>query len=170
MAKEKNKAKAETKGVKEVKKNTKKKVLGGVAKKGLTAVMGLVMFGLFVLTGCQTADPSPRGNKVSYGNINVYVYGDGNSVTVDIGDGVVADASGGGDTLSNSPTQTTDVKPETAVAWGGSTAGTGGGSSSSIVTRAIGKLWGWITGKSDERLDDEEVNALNECVGGNCEL
>ena len=168
MSNNKKKAKAETKGKKPVKEKIKDKVTGKLKSNGMTAAVVGMFALMFVMAGCQTADPSSQRNSAEYGDIRVTVNGNHNNVTVDIGDGVVSTAEGSA--IHNTPTQTTDVKPETSVAWGGSTAGTGGGSSSSIVTRAIGKVWGWLTGTSEEKLDAEEVNALKDCVGNNCEL
>lgn len=94
--------------------------------KGVAVAIGLLVF----VSGCQTADPASRSNKAEYGDIIPKISIEGTSnvvhVTITIGDGVYASADGGGDTQSNTPTQTTDTKPEVAVGLGGSSVGTGG--------------------------------------------
>ena len=133
-----------------------------------TAVIGAAAMALtWLLAGCQTADPASRSNRVQYGNITVCNSSD---VALSLGDGLLASADGGGDTQSNTPTQTTDTKPEVAVGVGGGSAGTGGAvPSSGIVGEALNKLMG-IVGGSGGKLDATEATALKDCVDGNCEL
>ena len=129
------------------------------------AVMGVV--------GCQTADPASRSNRVAYRDIYVTVNGASNYVHQAVGDGLYASADGGGDTQSNTPTQTTDTKPEVAVGVGGGSAGTGGAKPTSGLTEevlsALTKFTG-ILGGNGGKLTAAEANAIKECVDWNCEL
>jgi hypothetical protein len=109
---------------KEEKMKAKRKKL--VSKlKGSAVAVGLLVF----VTGCQNADPASRSNHSEYGDMapRIVIEGCGNTVhvTIKIGDGLYASADGGGDEQRNSPTQTTDTKPEVAVGVGGGMAGTG---------------------------------------------
>ena len=102
--------------------------LKGVTKTA-TAVALIAILGM--VTGCQDTTPASRSNTASYGDMepSIVVNGSSNTVyvTITIGDGVYADASGGGDSQATTPTQTTDTKPETAVTVGAGSAGTAGG-------------------------------------------
>jgi hypothetical protein len=93
---------------------------------GVAVAMALMAF----VTGCQNADPASRSNHTQYGDLEprIVIEGCHNTVnvTIKIGDGLYASADGGGDAQTNSPTQTTDTKPEVAVGVGGGSAGTGG--------------------------------------------
>jgi hypothetical protein len=96
------------------------------ARFGCAVAVGLMAF----VTGCQNADPASRSNHTQYGDLEprIVIEGCHNTVniTIKIGDGLYASADGGGDAQTNSPTQTTDTKPEVAVGVGGGSAGTGG--------------------------------------------
>jgi len=121
-----------------------------------------------LLAGCQSADPSSRSNRTDYGGMSIVVNGNNNRVTIDVGDGVTSDASGGGDTNSNTPTQTTDVKPEVAAALAGGSAGTGGSpASSGIAGDALKKLMG-IFGGNVENLSAQGAAACPECRDAGC--
>ena len=97
--------------------------------KGVVGVAVAVALMAFV-TGCQNADPASRSNHAEYGDMapKIVIEGCHNTVnvTIKIGDGLYASADGGGDQQENTPTQTTDTKPEVAVGVGGGSAGTGG--------------------------------------------
>jgi hypothetical protein len=130
-----SKTKPEKMKEKETKMKTKKQKLAqklkGVTKAFATATALLV---IALATGCQNADPASRSNRAEYGSFEPYIVIEGNSntvhVTIRVGDGVYASADGGGDSLENTPTQTTDTKPEVAVGVGGGTAGTGSAATS----------------------------------------
>jgi hypothetical protein len=99
---------------------------------------------------------------------SIVVNGSSNTVyvTIDIGDGVYADASGGGDTQETTPTQTTDTKPEVAVGVGGGSAGTGGGSQESGLTA---KLWSALKGIIPAGSEAAAKTAIEAaCADGNC--
>jgi len=128
-------------------------------------VMMMMIVTAAVLSGCQTADPKSRSNLTSYGDISVV---NSSGVTLTVGDGLIASADGGGDTQSNTPTQTTDTKPEVAVGLGGGSAGTGGSpASSGIVGEALSKLMG-ILGGNGGKLTQQEAAAIKDCADGNC--
>jgi len=126
-----NKTKPDKMKEKQTKMKEKKEKLAqklrGAVKTVATATALLVILG--VVTGCQNTKPASRSNEATYGDLkpNIVVNGSSNTVyiTIDIGDGVYADASGGGDSQDTTPTQTTDTKPEVAVGVGGGSAGTG---------------------------------------------
>lgn len=109
--------------------------LKGVVKAASTAATVLAVM---ILAGCQDTKPASRSNEASYGDLepSIVVNGSSNTVyvTIDIGDGVYADASGGGDSQATTPTQTTDTKPEVAVGVGGGSAGTGGATPTAGLT------------------------------------
>jgi hypothetical protein len=121
-----------------------------------------------VIVGCQTADPASRSNRASYRDIVAEINGCSNVINLTVGDGLYASADGGGDAQHNTPTQTTDTKPEVAVGVGGGSAGTGGATpSSGIVGAALEKLVGFVGG-SGEKLTAEEAKAITDCVGDAC--
>lgn len=124
-----------------------------------------------ILSGCQTADPASRSNRTSYRDIRAEINGCSNTLTITVGDGLYASADGGGDALENTPTQTTDTKPEVAVGVGGGSAGTGGAApQSGIVGAALEKLMSILggTAPAGTKLSTEEAAAINDCVGGLC--
>ena len=155
------------KGKKPMTNRLKSKVRGKLAAKGLSAGAATCLLAA-VMTGCQTAAPASRSNRADYGGIRIAIHGNNNNAVVDIGDAVTSDASGGGDTQHNTPTQTTDVKPEVALAWGGASAGTGGAKpASGIVGEAMTKLMG-IIGGSGAKLSAEEAEAIKDCADDSC--
>ena len=125
----------------------------------------MIMVSGIALAGCQSADPASRSNSTRYRDIYV---SNASNVTLTVGDGLYADASGGGDTQSNTPTQTTETKPEIAAAWAGGSAGTGGAKPSSGLLDEGLKILSRILGGSDEKLTPEQADAIKECVDGNC--
>ena len=128
----------------------------------------LLLSAAALIGGCQTADPASRSNRASYRDIVAEINGSSNVITVTVGDGLYASADGGGDAQHNTPTQTTDTKPEVAVGVGGGSAGTGGAApSSGIVGEALEKLMG-IIGGSGETLTAEEAKAVADCAPGRC--
>ena len=129
-------------------------------------IMLMTALAVAVLAGCQSADPASRSNSTRYRDIYV---SNASNVTLTVGDGLYADSSGGGDTQSNTPTQTLDTKPEVAVALPGGTAGTGGAKpQSGIVGEALDAL-GRILKGSGEKLTPEQADAIKECADVNCE-
>jgi len=126
----------------------------------------LALAAALAAAGCQSADPASRSNRTRYGDISVV---NSSGVTLTVGDGLVASADGGGDAQHNTPTQTTDTRPEVAVGFGGGSAGTGGANpASGLAGKALEKLAG-ILGGGGGKLTSEEARALRECVDGNCE-
>lgn len=124
-----------------------------------------------IYSGCQTADPASRSNRTSYRDIRAEINGCSNSLTITVGDGLYASADGGGDTQSNSPTQTTDTRPEVAVGVGGGSAGTGGATpSSGIVGAALEKLMSILggTAPAGTKLTADEAAAISDCADGLC--
>lgn len=131
----------------------------------------LILSASTLLSGCQTADPASRSNRTSYRDIRAEINGTSNTLTITVGDGLYASADGGGDALENTPTQTTDTKPEVAVGVGGGSAGTGGAApQSGIVGAALEKLMSILggTAPAGTKLSTEEAAAINDCVGGLC--
>ncbi len=124
-----------------------------------------------IFAGCQTADPASRSNRTSYRDIRAEINGCSNTLTITVGDGLYASADGGGDALENTPTQTTDTKPEVAVGVGGGSAGTGGAApQSGIVGAALEKLMGILGGTAapGTKLTADEAAAISDCASGLC--
>ena len=151
-----------------MKKETKGKVRSKLSARGLLrAATACLLFGMMLLAGCQTADPSSRSNRTDYGGMSIVVNGNSNRVTIDVGDGVTSDASGGGDTQSNTPTLSTDVTTKAAAAWGASSAANEGSpSQSGDYISLFRSLLRMITGSSDSLTELEA--AASECVDGAC--
>lgn len=131
-----------------------------------------LMVAAMMMAGCQTADPASRSNDASYGDLEPRVSINGSSnyvnVAITIGDGVLASADGGGDTQSNTPTQTTDVPAQVAVGVGGGSAATGGGSPTAGLTdklMAALKSTGLVT-ENNTAAVKAAVDAA--CTDGNC--
>ena len=163
------KKKGKKKGEKPMKKKTKDKVRGKLLAKGLVAGATVCLVAaVMLLAGCQSADPASRSNRTDYGGMSVVINGNHNRVTVDIGDGVTSDASGGGDTQTSTPTLSTDVTTKAAAAWGASSAANEGspGQSGDFIS-SVGKLIRIFTG-SGESLDAGEAKAVRDCVDGAC--
>jgi hypothetical protein len=147
-----------------------------VAKvKGLApaATAVLMLLAALLFAGCQDLNPASRSNHAQYRDVapSIVVNGSSNVVTVtnSVGDGVIASADGGGDAMTNTPSQTTDVKPEVAVGVGGGSAGTGAGSQEAGLTTQIMsalKGLGGLINPTNEKTVAAAVEAA--CVGGNC--
>jgi len=134
-----------------------------------SCVMGAALALLIIAAGCQSLVPASRSNDTRYGTIGPVVKGNNNTVHVTVGDGTVSDASGGGDTQTNTPTQTTETKPEVALGFGGSSVGTGNAKpGGNVLTDAFNKLSGLIGGTSSAKLTKPEADALKGCIDGNC--
>lgn len=143
-------------------KGVKYGVVTAVLVAGLLVLVGMV-------SGCQSADPASRSNRTSYRDLiaHMHVHGHSNYVEFAVGDGLYASADGGGDSLENTATQTTDTKPEVAVGVGGSSAGTGGAApSSGLAGAALEKLMGMLGGKAPAgtELTEEERAAIVSCM------
>ena len=166
---------------KALKKRVKEKVKGCAAKCATCAAAVLAL--LVLCAGCltsnpaQTTIPASRLTQAEYGDIYASITGDSNTVTFTIGDGAIADASGGGDAqttgqrLENTPTQTTDVNPEIAAAWAGGSAGTGGSKPTSNLTESLKKAGNaaWDKLNSGQKITAEEAKAITDCANGSCE-
>ena len=138
-------------------------------KKLATLTMAALALGF--MSGCQNTDPASRSNRTQYRDIYAEVNGDSNTLHFTVGDGLYASADGGGDTQSNTPTQTTDTKPEIAVGVGGGSAGTGSAKpGGNIVNDAFNKIAGLVNGTNTVNLTAEEAQALKDCVDENCEV
>jgi hypothetical protein len=151
--------------------------LKGPAKGAATAT---AMLAVILFVGCQTADPASRSNNATYGDFEprVTVNGSSNvvSVVVTVGDGVYASADGGGDTQSNTPTQTTDVKPDIKAAVGaGATASGAAGNNPDFMSNAVNAVYGWLGLNKGVTLTDSEKAAATAaakaaCTDGSCTL
>ena len=153
--------------------------LQGKLKGTATSVVCLMVISM-MMVGCQTADPASRSNDASYGDLEPRVTVNGSSnyinVAITIGDGVLASADGGGDTQSNTPTQTTDVKPDIKAAVGaGATASGAAGNNPEFMSTAVQAVYGWLGANKGVTLTDSEkasatAAATAACADGNCTL
>jgi hypothetical protein len=138
-----------------------------------TAILCMVL-----LSGCQDTIPSARSNQAGYGDFepSIVLNGSSNSVTLNItiGDGVYADASGGGDSQATTPTQTTDVKPDIKAAVGaGATASGAAGNNPDFMSNAVNAVYGWLGLNKGVTLTDAEkasatAAAKAACTDGSC--
>lgn len=127
-----------------------------------------VALALGLLAGCQTADPASRSNRTQYRDIVAKIEGSSNTVTISVGDGLYASADGGGDAQHNTPTQTTDTKPEVAVGVGGGSAGTGGAATTAGLTDKIMaalKSLGLVGAENESAVSNAVSTA---CADGSC--
>jgi hypothetical protein len=140
-----------------------------------TAILAMVL-----LAGCQETIPSARSNQAGYGDFepSIVLNGSSNNVTLNItiGDGVYADASGGGDSQTASPVQTTDVKPDIKAAVGaGATASGAAGNNPDFMSNAVNAVYGWLGLNKGVTLTDAEkasatAAAKAACTDGSCAL
>jgi hypothetical protein len=147
--------------------------LKGPVKGAATALLAMAL-----LSGCQDLTPASRANDASYGDQepSIVINGSSNTVnfTLTIGDGIYADASGGGDTQTASPVQTTDIKPDIKAAVGaGATASGGGGNNPDFMSTAANALFGWLGLNKGVTLTDSEKAAATAaakaaCTDGSC--
>ena len=128
----------------------------------------LLILAAAAVSGCQTADPASRSNRTSYRDIVAEVNGSSNSVNITVGDGLYASADGGGDAQHNTPTQTTNVKPEVAVGVGGGSAGTGGASPTAGLTDKIVSALKSVGIVTDGNSADAAKAVAAACADGSC--
>ncbi len=147
----------------------------GKAVTSATVLLAIVLF-----AGCQNLTPASRANDASYGDQepSLVINGSSNTVTftVTIGDGIYADASGGGDSQTSSPVQTTDIKPDIKAAVGaGATASGAAGNNPDFMSTAANALFGWLGVNKGVTLTDTEKAAATAaakaaCTDGSCAL
>lgn len=162
--------------LKAMKKEVKGKVAGSLKGSASKIVaLALLPFALLLLGyGCMGTTPSARSNTSSYEKMFSVKAGDKAVVTLNVtlGDGLLASADGGGDTQTATPTQTTDVTPSAAVAWGASNASVGSSGTATaqqgLLEKGLEKLRAILTGKTGVALDADEAKAVRDCVDGNC--
>lgn len=144
----------------------------------------IMLLSALALSGCNTADPASRATSNRYGDITVTVKVEGENntatATFTMGDGALADSSGQGD-LSNSPTQTNDVKPDIDVTVpvnkaNAGTSSASGGALEQVLQAGAQKLGEAIKGdgKKDEATATAATAASNapanpcNCTDGDC--
>ena len=130
----------------------------------------LATIALGLVAGCQTTTPASRANESKYAPVvKIENRGNNNEYKLTLGDGLYASADGGGDTQRVTPTQTTDTKPEIAVAGPGGSAGTGNAKpGGNVLDNALNKVSGWLGGGTKTPLTKLEADALKDCIDGNC--
>ena len=134
----------------------------------------LVAFSLslgVIATGCATADPSSRSTSGTYGDTEpsvkvVFEKGSHNNTAtitmpITMGDAAVAsaDSSGSTESMTATPTNTTDIKPKTDV-------NTTGGRSAGVLESLIGAFGTWLTTPSGKEAVGATAPAV--CTGGDC--
>ena len=139
--------------------------------KGKFALVAFALSLGVISTGCATSDPSSRSTSGTYGNtepsIKVVFEKGSNSNTVTIimpltiGDAAVASADSFGSTesMTATPTNTTDIKPQTDV-------NTTGGRSAGVLESLIGAFGTWLTTPSGKEAVSVTAPANSTC--GDC--
>ena len=127
------------------------------------------------LTGCATSDPSSRSTSGKYGDFTVRVEIDQReavsnvvnvTVPVTLGDAAVAsaDSAGSTETTTATPTNTTDVKPDTDI-------NTTGGRTAGVLESIVGAFGTWLatpSGKEAAAAAAPAATTSAACPGGNC--
>ena len=149
-----------------------KKIAEKKAKiKGKFALIAFALSLGVIATGCATADPSSRSTSGTYGDTEpsvkvVFEKGSHNNTAtitmpITMGDAAVAsaDSSGSTESMTATPTNTTDIKPQTDI-------NTTGGRSAGVLETLIGAFGTWLTTPSGK----EAVSATSpaDCTGGDC--
>ena len=156
-------AKANSKAAKKIAEK-KAKIAAKCGRKAAKACAVIAL--LAAVAGCATSDPSSRSTSAKYGDIIVKV-GDGasnNTVTVTLGDGAIASADSEGSTESTTatPTNTTDVKPQTDV-------NTTGGRTAGVLESVVGAFGAWLaTPSGKEAAAKCDGASCSPCGGGSC--
>ena len=149
-----------------------KKIAEKKAKiKGKFALIAFALSLGVIATGCATADPSSRSTSGTYGDTEpsvrvVFEKGSHNNtatitVPITMGDAAVAsaDSSGSTESMTATPTNTTDIKPKTDV-------NTTGGRSAGVLETLIGAFGTWLTTPSGK--DAVSATAPANSTGGDC--
>ena len=149
-----------------------KKIAEKKAKiKGKFALIAFALSLGVIATGCATADPSSRSTSGTYGDTEpsvkvVFEKGSHNNTAtitmpVTMGDAAVAsaDSSGSTESMTATPTNTTDIKPKTDV-------NTTGGRSAGVLESLIGAFGTWLTTPSGK--EAVSATAPADCTGGDC--
>lgn len=149
-----------------------KKIAEKKAKiKGKFALVAFALSLGVIATGCATSDPSSRSTSGTYGDTEpsvkiVFEKGSHNNTAtitmpVTIGDAAVAsaDSSGSTESMTATPTNTTDIKPKTDV-------NTTGGRSAGVLESLIGAFGTWLTTPSGK--DAVSATAPANSTGGDC--
>lgn len=153
----------------------KAKIAAKAKKTAKVARAVLALFALAaVLSGCATADPSSRSTCGRYGDTEPcvkIVFEDGthgNTATVTmpvtIGDAAIAsaDSSGSTETMTATPTNTTDIKPKTDI-------NTTGGRTAGVLETLIGSFGTWLATPSGKTATaDAAKTAAANCADGKC--
>ena len=149
-----------------------KKIAEKKAKiKGKFALIAFALSLGVIATGCATADPSSRSTSGTYGDTEpsvkvVFEKGSHNNtatitVPITMGDAAVAsaDSSGSTESMTATPTNTTDIKPKTDV-------NTTGGRSAGVLETLIGAFGTWLTTPSGK--EAVSATAPANSTGGDC--
>ena len=149
-----------------------KKIAEKKAKiKGKFALVAFALSLGVIATGCATADPSSRSTSGTYGDTEpsvkiVFEKGSHNNTAtitmpITMGDAAVAsaDSSGSTESMTATPTNTTDIKPKTDV-------NTTGGRSAGVLETLIGAFGTWLTTPSGK--EAVSATAPANCTGGDC--
>ena len=149
-----------------------KKITEKKAKiKGKFALIAFALSLGVIATGCATADPSSRSTSGTYGDTEpsvkvVFEKGSHNNtatitMSITMGDAAVAsaDSSGSTESMTATPTNTTDIKPQTDV-------NTTGGRSAGVLESLIGAFGTWLTTPSGK--EAVGATAPADCTGGDC--
>lgn len=154
-----------------------KKIAEKKAKiKGKFALIAFALSLGVIATGCATSDPSSRSTSGTYGDTEpsvkvVFEKGSHNNTAtitmpITMGDAAVAsaDSSGSTESMTATPTNTTDIKPKTDV-------NTTGGRSAGVLESLIGAFGTWLATPSGKEAVSATAPANGtggDCKDGNC--
>ena len=154
-------AKADSKAAKKIAEK-KAKIAAKCGKKAAKCAAVLALLAVFA--GCATSDPSSRSTSGEYGDTEakneIVINGSNNTVNLNQrytnGDAAVAsaDSAGSTETTTATPTNTTDIKPQTDV-------NTTGGRTAGVLESIVGAFGTWLATPSGKE-------AAAKCEGGNC--
>lgn len=152
-------AKADSKAAKKIAEK-KAKIAAKCGKAKKIAEYSFLLLSACCLFGCATSDPSSRSTRGEYGDIRItFDHSCSNVVTVTLGDAAVAsaDSAGSTETTTATPTNTTDIKPQTDV-------NTTGGRSAGVLESIVGAFGTWLATPSGKTAAADAA----KCADGNC--
>lgn len=143
----------------------KAKVASKCGKAKKTACIVAVMAFVATVAGCLYPTAPSRSQHLAFENCNFTIIGGGDGgntnevARVDIGSQAMAIETSGTESNTNTPTQTTDIKPDIDTTVGGATSGGKG-----ILESAVSAL----CGSADATAAKADAGTADKCSGGSC--